>query len=453
MTAIRKHLTDFAAIIGLFVIALGVAVYILHNERLRFPFVEKTPFHLKAEFSTAQAVTPGQGQTIRVSGVRIGDIAKTELKDGVAIVTFDIDPKYKDLVHTDATALLRPKTGLKDMFVALNPGSNSAPVAKQDWAIPIRNTAPDINPDEVYSFLDGDTRDYLKLLVHGAGEGLRGRGGDLQDVFRRFEPTHRDLARVTSAVAVRHRNLKRLINRLNLLNEALAGKSDQLAELIDTSAAVFRAFASEEGNISRAVADLPGALKQTTETLTKVESYATVLGSATERLRPVAPSVDRANKAVTPFAREAAPIVEKKIRPFVREARPLVRKLGPAADHLAVSTPALTRTFTVLNHLFNMVGFNPNGREAPGIGTRDEGFLYWLAWLNHDGAALFSSSDANGPFRPVTAASTCSVLKQLANEEGGETGNELYALVFSKPVFDAGVCPANPPNAQARKAK
>ncbi len=91
---------------------------------------------------------------MRVSGVRIGDIAKTELKNGRAIVTMDIDRKYKDLVHTDATALLRPKTGLKDMFVELDPGSSKAPVAKEDWAIPVQNTMPDINPDEIYAALD-----------------------------------------------------------------------------------------------------------------------------------------------------------------------------------------------------------------------------------------------------------------------------------------------------------
>jgi phospholipid/cholesterol/gamma-HCH transport system substrate-binding protein len=114
VTAIRKHVRDFVAIIVLVVFAGAVAVYVLHHERLRFPLIESSPFHLNAEFSTAQAVTPGQGQTIRVSGVRIGDIASTSLHDGVATVSFDIDPQYKNLVHTDATALLRPKTGLKD---------------------------------------------------------------------------------------------------------------------------------------------------------------------------------------------------------------------------------------------------------------------------------------------------------------------------------------------------
>ena len=453
MTAIRKHLVDFAAIIGLVVVAGAVAVYVLAHQRLRFPIVEKAPFHLKADFSTAQAVTPGQGQTIRVSGVRIGDIAKTELDNGHAIVTFDIDPQYKDLVHTDATALLRPKTGLKDMFVELNPGSGKAPVAKENWTIPIQNTLPDINPDEVYDVLDADTRDYLKLLINGAGRGLQGRGHDLQEVFRRFEPTHRDLARVSGAVAARQHNLRRLINRLNLLNTELAGKSDELAQLVDSSAAVFRAFASEDGNISRAVADLPGALRQTTQTLGKVQRFAEILGPAAENLRPAVRELDNANKHVTPFAKEAAPIVADSIRPFVRDARPLVRDLKPAADPLAKATPDLTKSFTVLNHLFNMVGFNPNGREGPTAAARDEGFLFWIAWLNHDGAALFSSSDANGTFRPVTAASNCSTIKQLATEQGGGAGNAIYSLIFGKPLYDAGVCPAPAANTQAGGAK
>ena len=79
MTAIRKNLGNFGAIIGLIVIAAGVSVYILNEQRMRFPFFEPKPFQLKAEFSTAQAVVAGQGQTVRVAGVRIGDIGGVDL--------------------------------------------------------------------------------------------------------------------------------------------------------------------------------------------------------------------------------------------------------------------------------------------------------------------------------------------------------------------------------------
>jgi phospholipid/cholesterol/gamma-HCH transport system substrate-binding protein len=433
-SAIGKHIKDFAAIVGLAVIALGVAGYVLAHQRMRFPIIQQAPYKLKAEFSTAQAVTPGQGQTVRVSGVRIGDISKVDLSEGRAIVTMDVDPQYKGIVHTDATALLRPKTGLKDMFIELNPGTRSAPVAKAGYTIPVKNTLPDVNPDEVYSLLDADTRDYLRLLISGAGEGLHKRGGDLQEVFRRFEPTHKDLALVNKYVALRHRNLRRLIHQLNVLNGALAQKGNDLAELVGTSSQVFHALASQDQNITRAVGDLPGTLRQTTQTFGKVKTLADVLGPAVTKLRPTVKALNSANKAITPFAKEAAPILRTEIRPFVRDARPVVRDLKPASKNLATATPDLTRTFTVLNHLFNMVGFNPSGREGPDNPKRDEGFLYWIAWLDHNGAALFSSSDANGPFRPVTIGAPCSTLKQTGD------ANPPLGMILAPALADPHVC-------------
>jgi phospholipid/cholesterol/gamma-HCH transport system substrate-binding protein len=431
--AIRKHLRDFAAIVALAAVAAGVGGYVLAHQRLRFPW-EGAPFRIKAEFATAQAVTPGQGQTVRVSGVRVGDITKVDLKDGRAVVTMDLDPEYNGFVHTDASALLRPKTGLKDMFIELDPGTGGAPRAKAGWTVPIRNTAPDVNPDEIFSVLDDDTRDYLRLLIGGAGQGLAGRGDDLRDLFRRFEPTHEDLERVNGAVARRHRNLRRLVHSLSELNAELAGKDDQLAALVDSASKVFRTFAAEQQNLGRAVGDLPGTLRQTTDTLGRVERFARVLRPTADDLRPPVQALDRANAQVKPLAEEATPIVREQIRPFVRDARPLVRSLrAPAAD-LAASTPDLTSTFTTLNHFLNLASYNEKGRQGPTVAGRDEGYLFWLAWLQHNGAALFSSSDANGPFRPVTLGGTCSVLRELTGD------NPPLNLLFQPALLDQKVC-------------
>jgi phospholipid/cholesterol/gamma-HCH transport system substrate-binding protein len=430
-TAIRKHAGHFGAVVGLALIAAVVGGYILSNQRLRFPW-EGKPFRLQAAFSTAQAVTPGQGQTVRVSGVRVGDITKVGLKDGHAVVTLDLEPQYKDLVHTDAHALLRPKTGLKDMFIELDPGTDRAPLAKRGWTLPVSNTLPDVNPDEILASLDSDTRDYLTLFVDGAGRGLKGRGNDLREVFRRFEPTHRDLARVNRLVAQRHENLSRLVHSLGDLNDELAGKSDDLAALVDSSSAVFHAFASEQANVTQSVADLPGALRQTTDTLGRVQKFAEALRPAAVHLQPALKALNRANGAVQPFAKEAAPIVKDEIRPFVRDARPVVRSTTKPANELAASTPDLTSSFTVLNHLLNLVGYNPNGREDPGKDGREEGYLFWIAWLQHNGAALFSTSDANGPFRPVTLGGTCGVFKSITSENPPLNQTLLPALTDPK---------------------
>jgi phospholipid/cholesterol/gamma-HCH transport system substrate-binding protein len=417
MTAIRKRAGDFAAVVVLVVIAVGVGGYILSNQRLRFPFVEEKPFQLQAAFSTAQAVTPGQGQTVRVAGVRIGDISRVKLRNGQAIVTMDLDPEYDNLVHTDASALLRPKTGLKDMFIELDPGSSSTPLAKEGWTLPVRNTLPDVNPDEVYSALDADTRDYLKLLVNGGGRGLKGRGRDLQEVFARFEPTNRDIARVTSQVEKRKANLRRLINSLQRLNTELASRDDDLSELVSASATVFRAFASENENISEAVRRFPSALRQTTSTLGRVQTFAEVLGPTADKLRPAVRSLNSANAAVQPFAREAAPILRKEIRPFVRGARPLVRDLKTPGKQLADAAPDLTRSFVVLNKLFDLFAFNPNGREGPEQAGREEGYLFWIAWVTHQTNFVFSSADAHGSYRPVFLGGPCGILQGLLAED------------------------------------
>jgi phospholipid/cholesterol/gamma-HCH transport system substrate-binding protein len=417
MLAIRKHMRDFVAILALVAISAGVSGYVLLHQRMRFPFIQPKPFELNAEFSTAQAVIAGQGQTVRVSGVRIGDIGDVSLQDGRAVVQMQIDPDYADLIHTDATALLRPKTGLKDMFVELNPGTDSAPLAHKGWTLPIANTEPDVNPDEILSELDDDTRDYLRLLISGVGKGLDGRAPELRDVFARFEPTHRDLARVNGAVAERRQNLKHLITSLSKLNGELASRDDDLAGLVDSSAAVMRAFASEQAQVSSAVRELPGTLSQTTDTLDRVGAMARILRPTAQNLRPAARSLDPANKSVLPLATETTPRLRDDIRPFVREARPLARDLRPTAQRLSSAMPDLTQDVARLNRFFNLLAYNPNGKEGPDKADRQEGYLFWLAWVDHMANQLFSSSDANGTFRPVTLGASCATIEQVVKEQ------------------------------------
>src|SRR5919201_267211 len=92
--AIRKNLRNFIAIAVLVVLAIATSYYIVQQQRLRIPILEAHPFTLHAKFQTAQAVVPGQGQTIDVAGVKVGDVQSVSLDNGVADVTFGIDPKY-----------------------------------------------------------------------------------------------------------------------------------------------------------------------------------------------------------------------------------------------------------------------------------------------------------------------------------------------------------------------
>lgn len=437
--AIKAHLTDFVAVLGLLAVALGVSYYILQNQRFRFPVLEPKPFQLKAEFETGQAVTPGQGQTVRISGVRIGDIAKVELVNGRAIITMDIDAEYEGVVKKNWRGLLRPKTGLKDMFIEMMPGgAGPSEPAPHGYVLPVANTLPDVNPDEFFSSLDADTRQYLKLLLQGAARGLDGRADDLRVVLRRFEPTYRDLGAVQDEVAKRRRDLERLIHALDELYTELGTKDDDLAELVQTSAKVFDAFANERDNVAATVRELPSALAQTTDTLRRVEDMAEVLGPASERLIPVAGAIQRSNAQTRPFALEAAPLIKKDIRPFVRELRPLVRQLEPATHDLVEAEPDLKRTVHVINRLFNMIAYNPKGREAPDVEGREEGYAFWLAWLAHQSVTIFSGQDAHGVFRPLVVGGTCNTLQNTFNSLPPAIADVVVGITSA--LYDANVC-------------
>ena len=122
------------------------------------------------------------------------------------------------------------------------------------------------------------------------------------------------------------------------------------------------------------------------------------------------------NQAVSPFAREATPIVRTRIRPFVRRAVPLVQDLAPAARGLGRTFPELDRDAKVLNDFVNMLAHNPRGRENPGVAGREEGYLFWLGWLSHQTANLQSIDDANGPMRPIFVSGTCTTFTSLVND-------------------------------------
>jgi phospholipid/cholesterol/gamma-HCH transport system substrate-binding protein len=444
--AIKKHLGDFIALLVLFLIAIGVSGYIIANQDARpfLPLVESKPFTIKAEFSDAQAVTPGQGQSVRVAGVQVGKITKVDLKNGIAVVTMELEAKWKDKldIRGDASGLLRPRTGLKDMFVELDPGVDpKAPLLKSGDTIPVQNTAPDIDPDEILSAFDTDTRTYLQLLINSAGKGLKGRGNDLNQVFKRLEPTNRDLARVTSAIAERRKDLKELIHRYGDLTNALATKDKEIKTLVSASDAVFKAFAVQRENIASAISKLPPTLRQTETTLAKADAFSRVLQPTLEDLRPAFRQLAVANQQVLPFVREAYPITRDEIRPFVRYARPYVKNLRPAAVNLARATPDLTKSFHQLNRFFNMFSYNPNGAEPVSGNTaqdkaRQEGYLYWLGWTVQNTVSLFSTSDANGPFRRALAGFDCATLRQqlAANPASGPL------LGLSNPLNDVGLC-------------
>jgi phospholipid/cholesterol/gamma-HCH transport system substrate-binding protein len=399
----RKQLRNASLVVGLVAVAALVGGYIVARQRVAVPswvpVIGQSRYVIKAEFQTAQAVAPGQGQIVTVAGVKVGEIERVDLRDGRALVTMGIDRSSGVHVRRDATLLLRPKTGLKDMTVAMDPGSAAQPLLESGATLPVSATQPDVNLDEVLSALDADSRDYLRLLLNGAGTAVGGQGRTLASVLKRFNPTARNLRRITEVLSRRHRHISRAVHDFSLLAGALGARDRQLSGFVDASNAVLATFASEDRSLRATLSLLPGALEHTRAGLGKVTGAAHELGATLRDLEPTARDFGPGLAASGPFLRSTTPIIAGELRPFARAAKPTFDRLRPAASGLVPATRDLRTSFGVLERFLNELAHDPDGGR--------QGYLFYLEWAAHDLDSIVSMQDANGPLPRGTVLTTC----------------------------------------------
>lgn len=404
---ISRYSGAFAAVVGMIALAALVGGYILSQERLSLPgwvpIFGRSNFVLKAEFQSGDALTPGQGQAVTIAGAKVGEIGAVEARNGVAVVTMDITPKYAHYIHRDATLIMRPRTQLKDETIQITPGLAKTGSVGSGYTFSLSQTTPDADFDQFLAALDGETRTYLQELLNNAGIALNENGRSLSADFTRFDPITRDLQKINSELHLRHVNIERSIHNFQLLLNAIGGKDKQLSEVLEASNRVFTVFSKQQLAVEATLRTLPGALQKTDHGLGALARAANVLAPTLTKLHGFATSYGPSQKALRALAKSSTPVIKNEIAPFTREVLPVLQQVTPATKSFNKALPQLTSAFSVVNELFNELGYNPSSNQA--------GFLFYLDWANHNFNSALSSSDANGPLGRTLLYYNC----ELAN--------------------------------------
>ena len=384
--AIRDHLRDFIAIAGLLTVAaLATSYVIVQNQRLRIPLLEEKPFELKADFvdRAGGGPRPGpDGRRRRRAGRRR---PPSTTRTAHAVVTFGIDRKFLP-IYKNATILLRPKTGLKDMFFELDPGTR--PRSDGEFQRATRSRSPTRRRTSTStrssSALDGDTRAYLRLLLVGAGQGLEGPRQGPRQAPRQPRPDQpRTSPRLNTEVAKRKENLATLVHNMNLLwgrvGRHRPARSSSSSRLRPGPGAIAQPVAPERAACGCPARPAPGTTRSRSPRRT---SSRTVLGPTVNSLRPFARKLEAGQRLAGQPRQEHIRPGQAGDPPVRAQCAPAGRATcGPPPQNLVRATPRLTTVGSKLNELFNMAAYNPNGAESPGTPGRDEGYLYWLGWL------------------------------------------------------------------------
>jgi len=242
-----------------FTVALGVK---LANSRL---FADT--YDMRAEFEDATGVM--KGDAVKIAGVDVGRVTGTEIKEGKAVLSFNID---KDIqLPTDSEVAIRWRNVLGQRFVYVYPGDD----------------------DEVWD--EGDTVPLSHTNdVADIGEFLNRVGPILKAIDP--EQANAFLDAVNTALASNEENVGALIDAGSSLASDLSERDGHIARTIGNADTIMEAFASQDDQIASIIDDLDnvsGVLARRTDDVNRlVTNFADVQEQLDELLATSSSNID-----------------------------------------------------------------------------------------------------------------------------------------------------------------
>ncbi|MGE4427501.1 MAG: MlaD family protein [Solirubrobacteraceae bacterium] len=441
--AIREHAGVVTFLVLMLVTGLLVAGYVLVQQRVALPGwipgTDSAYRTYRVELSTAQAVTPGQGQQVLISGVDVGDITDVELRDGgTAIIDLRVRERHAGLVRRDTTALVRPKSGLNDMSLELAAGTGADPRrAPEGYTIPDARTAPNVHLDEILASLDSDTRLALGLLLDGVGEGVADDPQRLARALQELSPVTHNLRRIGEALEDRSRQIGRAVNVTRRVADALAENRGDAVRAVRSTDRLLSVVGGRDDELRAALRDLPGTLRETDGALDAAVPLASELERTSVALRPLARELPRSLRAQRTMMRATEPVIRTRLTPFARQTAVPLRTLQGVARQTHVIHPDTDAISDEIQRFGNMLAYDPPGEAA-------HGYLFYQQWLNANLPWVFNTRDAHGPIRRLKVTLSCStfaILRQLAQVDSGAS---LLSTVLAG-LSDTSACPSSVP--------
>ena len=282
-----------------------------------------------------QASQLGMQADVRISGVSVGKVVGIRQAGDRTDATIEMRPEFAP-VPQDTRAILRVKTLLGETFVALTPGSRSAPKLGEGGTLAPSQVAPTQQLDQVLSAFDAPTRRNLRLWLTGTATSLDGRGQDLNAALGYADPAVTDLSAIMTILARQQDAVGRLIGDSGTALRALGSRQADLQDLVRSGDQVFAATAAQGRQLTSTVRALPPFLASLRSARGAVDRTSGLAGPSLAALRPAAPLLRPALKEVILLA---PPL------------RALLAELGRFIDTAQIALPAATHMIDALRPL------------------------------------------------------------------------------------------------------
>jgi phospholipid/cholesterol/gamma-HCH transport system substrate-binding protein len=343
---LKRSIGPALLLLALIFAGIFAAVQVVRNLAGDKPWVSYQPY--KVGFESVKGITPGRVE-LRIAGVKAGSVNNTELVNGRAVMTINLEKKYAPL-HTDAKVVIRPVTALEDEYVdILSRGSANAPELKPDQILAQSNTKSQTETGRVLNVLDDDTRARFAQLLQQLGAGTRDRGEKLREGFEELAPFLRVAANLGDTLESRKENTARLVTNLGQLTGTLATRDKQISAFVTNGGKILGELAQHSSTLNSTLAQLPGTLQNAQSTFANLRATTEPLDRALTSLKPVAKELPSGLDSLSAFSKEATPPV-KSLRPSVKALRPLASELRRTSSNGQAALTPLVDQFKQINH-------------------------------------------------------------------------------------------------------
>jgi len=343
------------------VLVLIVAVFLSYNANKGLPFVPT--YDLKAEVPNAESLVVGND--VRIGGERVGAVSKiTPIRrddgDTSAIIDLKLDRSAEPLPR-DSQLVIRPRSALGLKYVQITRGRAEGGFDPGD-TIPRSSAQPEpVEIDEVLNIFNEQTRRGIRRNLTGFGDGLAGRGRDLNDAIRAFRPLLVYLDPVARNLADDETRLRQFFQALGRAAAEVAPVAEEQAALFGNLETTFAALASVRGELQQFISDSPETLDVAIRELPRQRPFLRNSAALFRELRPGAavlpstlPDLADAAEIGTRTLRRTPPLNERLEDIFralerfaddpnvprgIRRLRALTQDLRPTLDFV---TPAQT---------------------------------------------------------------------------------------------------------------
>jgi phospholipid/cholesterol/gamma-HCH transport system substrate-binding protein len=396
---------DVGVLAGIIVLGLAVGGYILSQQRFTLPWDDGYTF--VADFDEAPAVSPGQGQEVRMAGVPVGEIVAAELTDeGRARLTLRVDDRG-DRVYDNAQLVLRPKSPLNEMYVEVAAGGPPGAPLPEGGLIPASQTEDPEQVDEVLQHLDEKSRTAVGALLAEADTALASAAVSLPPGLEAADATLEGLQPVVEQLATRRETLRRLVTALSDVARVAGEDDKRLTGLVADARATLAVLDRSDAELDSSLAQLPGVTDQlrrataAVDTLTGeldpaldgLRAASDELPAAMEDLRSTVGRLDKTLDVAAPLVREARPLVND-LRPVVRNLSPVLTDVGAVSARMDVATAQL------VTYLPDLKDFVYNTNSVMSLEDANGGILRGLLEFSQDSLpAALPSIDGKGATR------------------------------------------------------